>query len=978
MGKKLILFFVLFLSYRNYTEILGESLFRKSSYYKKDYSEYSLPLADSNHTPSKERGNPTYRTQAQLEANKIRATVFNFGQTGRTTGSAAINKQTPYEWPKYSGQVYLALTGLFIGGEVVDNSGDTIRIVDVPNYRSSPNGITWNFEPMPGYFNPTKNQIATSTDPSTWPEYWPNKMNDPNDPGWKNSWNGIHGKNIFIDGQEIYYRMTDNLYDRYNYSPDVTDITRKGLGLIIECRAMEFADYPFEDIVFQHYKIINDGTKELKKLIASIWNADFVGGDGDSGDDKIYYDLSDNLLISYDTDKRAPTFNEHPVGALGVSLLKTPPNSSGVQSGLTSINSIPAGGLNIYDDDDIWEEIIAPGIFIDPTKILPGEYDQFLSSGYFSLKPGESTDFIAAIILANGSKDDLNSAFRISEIKRKLAYAKFLLETSFNPVKGTLTITNPTAGQIFNGKISINWAHNLNGQKVRSEIFFSSDFGVTWSYAGTDSNNTGNYELLINNYPDGVHNKIKIFAYNADSYCITESKEFTINKNEESVPPQIVITSPIDNQTIDNTFRIKWNGGDADGDNYIINLYSRLNANEEWNLLASDLENGKGYLDFDTRLNANSKKAEFKTEIIAGNDTTSYIAKNISIENYYNLPGYDLINLLSSTLGSGIFEVHVTNMDEISGHDYLIKFLSDSSNKTYYDVDDLTTGAKKIEHAYTINGITEGPYFDGIRLYIQADSIYFNTTKSKWNSTEVFPFRFEQFAYRGIKRTKKIPADYKIIFGDVGIGKSKEIKLSTMIFSEKNVNFKVINPITKNEVEFGFIEVDGIDGKLSAYGNYRDRIIFLENAGNDSLEFTYWVYLIGETGKRIPTKGDTLYIYQYKPYLPGDSISFSTKNFAQLLDVSESGYPISYKLNQNYPNPFNSVTNIIYTVPKQSFVTIKIYDILGREISTLVNKLINEGTYRITFESKNLPSGIYFYTLRTKDFMETKKMLLLK
>ncbi|MEJ2613680.1 MAG: T9SS type A sorting domain-containing protein, partial [Ignavibacteriaceae bacterium] len=96
--------------------------------------------------------------------------------------------------------------------------------------------------------------------------------------------------------------------------------------------------------------------------------------------------------------------------------------------------------------------------------------------------------------------------------------------------------------------------------------------------------------------------------------------------------------------------------------------------------------------------------------------------------------------------------------------------------------------------------------------------------------------------------------------------------------------------------------------------------------------------------------------------------------------------PISFKLSQNYPNPFNPTTTIQYSVPSVETghppslrqVELKVYDILGREVATLVNQRQNPGQYQVTFNAGNLASGTYFYRLRTGDFVQVKKMLLLK
>ena len=88
--------------------------------------------------------------------------------------------------------------------------------------------------------------------------------------------------------------------------------------------------------------------------------------------------------------------------------------------------------------------------------------------------------------------------------------------------------------------------------------------------------------------------------------------------------------------------------------------------------------------------------------------------------------------------------------------------------------------------------------------------------------------------------------------------------------------------------------------------------------------------------------------------------------------------PAFFSLSQNYPNPFNPSTVISYQLPVNSLVSLKIYDLLGREVATLVNEEKPAGSYEVTFDGKNLSSGIYFYKLQTGDFVETKRMLMIK
>jgi Secretion system C-terminal sorting domain len=88
--------------------------------------------------------------------------------------------------------------------------------------------------------------------------------------------------------------------------------------------------------------------------------------------------------------------------------------------------------------------------------------------------------------------------------------------------------------------------------------------------------------------------------------------------------------------------------------------------------------------------------------------------------------------------------------------------------------------------------------------------------------------------------------------------------------------------------------------------------------------------------------------------------------------------PRSYRLNQNYPNPFNPSTTITFTLPLRSFVSLKVFDLIGREVATIVSEEMQAGNYTRQWNASDLPSGTYFYRLQAGSFVETKKLILLK
>jgi hypothetical protein len=87
--------------------------------------------------------------------------------------------------------------------------------------------------------------------------------------------------------------------------------------------------------------------------------------------------------------------------------------------------------------------------------------------------------------------------------------------------------------------------------------------------------------------------------------------------------------------------------------------------------------------------------------------------------------------------------------------------------------------------------------------------------------------------------------------------------------------------------------------------------------------------------------------------------------------------PSAFYLGQNYPNPFNPTTKIKFAIPKSSFVNLKVYDVLGNEIATLLNEEKPAGLYKIDFDASGLSSGVYFYKLISGGFVETRKIIII-
>jgi hypothetical protein len=109
-------------------------------------------------------------------------------------------------------------------------------------------------------------------------------------------------------------------------------------------------------------------------------------------------------------------------------------------------------------------------------------------------------------------------------------------------------------------------------------------------------------------------------------------------------------------------------------------------------------------------------------------------------------------------------------------------------------------------------------------------------------------------------------------------------------------------------------------------------------------------------------------------------IYFDNIIFSSISDVKElpNSFPSDFVLEQNYPNPFNPATNIRFSLPEANQVTLRVYDLLGQEVATLANQFMNAGTFEISFDASDLPTGIYTYSLTAGKFQSVKKMIYLK
>jgi glucuronoarabinoxylan endo-1,4-beta-xylanase len=136
---------------------------------------------------------------------------------------------------------------------------------------------------------------------------------------------------------------------------------------------------------------------------------------------------------------------------------------------------------------------------------------------------------------------------------------------------------------------------------------------------------------------------------------------------------------------------------------------------------------------------------------------------------------------------------------------------------------------------------------------------------------------------------------------------------------------------------------------------------------------------LSSSSQILPSVGDSNFIFTQRPISSDDKFTFQTLKSYITTDVENLvELPTKFELMQNYPNPFNPTTVISYSVLSRGNVTLRVYNILGQEVRTLVNQVQAPGTYQVNFNASDLSTGMYIYQIQAGSFVSSKKMMLVK
>ena len=283
-------------------------------------------------------GDRQYRKEGILDGNLIRTIFHNHGEV------AHWPFQPSGEWPKGSGHSYVDGVAPFVCAKVRNVNGEEIVILET-QYREymdvdPQSGYPMGFEPLPGFCNQAQDNPAMSNNIDSWPTYWPDKLSEADDPGWRGinletgidpdpeyaMWNGYFGKGVTNADLETYFVIDDYNDHEFPYYPMSADSNRGGLGIQCFVRGFQWSHVLAEDVIFWHYEMKNISDRDLESCLFGIYIDSGVGGTGDSEDDSGYFDRALDVAVAYDKDGLGTPGNWSPVGVVGYAYLESPGN----------------------------------------------------------------------------------------------------------------------------------------------------------------------------------------------------------------------------------------------------------------------------------------------------------------------------------------------------------------------------------------------------------------------------------------------------------------------------------------------------------------------------------------------------------------------------------------------------------------------------------------------------------------------------
>lgn len=915
-----------------------------------------------------------------ISSNNIQTILYNYGSISQPGALADVKDLV------WNGLGYMYEFGPMIGAEVVDENGNTIHIIS-DSFVSPREGdynanrsLKWGWLPEAGYSNSNNSEFANSKNPNSWSENW-------------SEWKGEYGEGKIVGLNEAYYKMNDFTNAEFDYYPFTTDSSKRGLGVSAEVRTYQFGG-GLKDALIIKYFVKNESDKDLNKVYVGFFGDPHIGGVGDVNDDRVHILDSSSLSNSVKNtiylwdDNFLGRGGKHP-GYLSFKLLETPDRND-----LTFFNALAwADPSNTPKNDSrMWE-------YFTHWKNTGGElYNNMgdnvivFGTGPFSLPKGETQIVKLAIFFSHNIEDVIEDAKYISLHHNWATIGNNIGETGGNE---NYKIELGSISNSINGEYEISWNYSGNNSNAKVFVEYSNNKGGGWIPLAYDLNNNDSFVWNTEEVNDGMNYIIRAVAHNNDNpkeyFYDISSERFSIDNPNFNAQPELKTNLLFEGTTISSSpIQIDWTSEDAD--NSQLNIKLEYSFNEEGpysEIILESFPNGENTFNWDVTDLPNTQNCFVKITASDGEKDSTIISSSFAIAIFEAQLTASHIKPYRGNATPNIFIQTIDN-SQLTNDEYSIIFHVDDDTKTF-DIKNVTA-SKQLLSDYPLDEFISTPLIDGMKITVKdfVNDIDYNRTRYITNSTTIVDFTIEFPPVLGGEKVK-VDDDYLMVFNNLDtLENGTWVQPDTMQtvlgqvltpFSFWNIKGQAPNFSSKEQATFVTYEpiVSNQNNGQWDWGEY----LVLQPQGTIDATTSYQIYFDVKNGV-YPKAGDSLYIITYNQIENNDEFRFSPdSNFVVKVEGVEKSN--NYSLFQNYPNPFNPTTIIEYHIPNveritKSFnsVTLKIYDILGREVSTLFNKNQVPGKYSVTFDASTLSSGVYYYQLKSGNYLETKKMILLR
>jgi hypothetical protein len=904
-----------------------------------------------------------------IDANRIRTIVYN---TGSVSNPGVQGNVLDMVW---GGLGYAYEMGFLTGAKVIAESpaGDTIKfIVDGFGAASrstadgdfSPDAITkWGWLPTSRYTKEGNTAIANNQDPSSWPADW-------------SGWNGKYGAPIA--DMELLYEMDDSTDAEFNYLPIPSRPARKGLGLRTTARYYQFAHPNLENVLFTFFEVQNVSEKTLSGMVAGISGDPHIGGVNNFIDDTQDFDSVRQLMYSWDPDGLGDIPSLTP-GYFGYTYVTTPESK-----GVTSYAALPWGGNNRAKNDALMYNTLSEGskltdMFYSKNPNNLGDYILLMGSGFFSLEPTKKAELGVAYMFAQDLSGIIEQAVITGQEYR----------IRFTEQGNALVLTSPVPSQIIGtSSVNIQWTDSALDNDTTINLYYSNSIEERWVPIATHVPNNGSFQWETSSLPDGIFYKVHILKEKngATSYDST-GDYFTINRPGDA-PPQIALLQPKNIKLVQGTIPVQWRAGDAENDGISVKIFLSSDNGFTYTLV-KQVSNSGLYL-FDTRSVPNMHMARLKLEASANGKEASAESKTFRISNYYPAMTDTASMKHPSGTATGTVFPGIADSAKITGDTYRITFDS-SAGWLRYSLKNLTKNSAVLTSEPMTANNGSGTVADGMRIWFSNTPLGVDTARSKFT---VPPANIRKTVLPTFSSmTKKpMPIDIAIQFGSMDTNATGAYLFPLDSLTPVSgtipvkVPFSIVNLTDSTKFTARILEKGTQSNILRKTGrwDYGETIIIITPPLTTTIHASIDIVKNDYTKPEGLKAGDVLKIVTNRPFTNADVYEFvADVKYGKPTAVPGGAIPTAFALEQNFPNPFNPETVIRFSLAQPGRTSVKIYDVVGREVRVLADEEMKEGIYTIEWNGENqfgqpAASGVYLYRLQSGNFSSTKKMVLMR